>query len=725
MSHALSVPSGRALLAATRENQRLGHENLGFLSPEHGFLPAAPPRHTLPASHGAWDEVAAALPALFRELGLRRAIDELPVLPAGPDDLADADLLRAATVLGVLSHAYHYVNVTRPAGLPPSLALPWQEVRRRLGRPQPVLSYIDLIVYNWRPRDTSAPLLMTAPNLRLLVPTVDTAAERVFYLTQTEILARCTPIVVAVVRAQEAVAADDAAGLEPELVVIRNALRRIVRASLPTIDPNPRSATYVDPVVWAKTVAPLAVPMQPGLLGPSGTSSPVFNLLDAFFRRRVHESQLGREIRQHRLSYPPHWQRFLAGVDELSVPGYVAAKGRSSLHGLLDEAFAAYAGPDGFLAHHRRKVFGYLEMAFKVGRNVTIGGFAGPFVDRTWQQVDSELRRSSGERHATTPPGAVAELAATRPPAGADGPSRGRARAVGSAFTTRIPVSDVVLHNDEDHGFWLVVDGAVLDVTRLRRGHPGGPAALDLHAGTDATATYRRVHGGSTAAARLRAAHEIGRLAQPSLATAQLDGSGVDVRGLYDSWIRCTYLVVEMQNAFRYDIKLLRSVTTRGEDAMAATPYKLERAVQTHERFLAESVPPIIGAFDELWRLSSDRPDVGARLPDRLRDAWDTERARVAMRNASGLYRGIAAAASTNDAVALADIERRCMAVNASCEAFLRDAKLTLREGVRVLETGVVDDSATTLADALLRTLTPVPRLLEELVADHRETNSA
>jgi len=134
-------------------------------------------------------------------------------------------------------------------------------------------------------------------------------------------------VVSAVARADEAVLADDPEGVQRELLVMIGALRAMVRRSLPTISPRPTTDTYVDPVVWAKTVAPFAVPFHPGVLGPSGTSSPVFNLLDAFFRRPRHASQLGREILGHRGAYPPHWKRFLAAVEEVSVPEYIERSG--------------------------------------------------------------------------------------------------------------------------------------------------------------------------------------------------------------------------------------------------------------------------------------------------------------------------------------------------------------------------------------------------------------
>jgi hypothetical protein len=52
--------------------------------------------------------------------------------------------------------------------------------------------------------------------MALLLPTVDNREERIFYLTQVEIMARCAPLVGAVVRAQEAVARDDPAALEAD-----------------------------------------------------------------------------------------------------------------------------------------------------------------------------------------------------------------------------------------------------------------------------------------------------------------------------------------------------------------------------------------------------------------------------------------------------------------------------------------------------------------------------
>src|SRR5204863_9645579 len=85
----------------------------------------------------------------------------------------------------------------------------------------------------------------------------------------------------------------------------------------------------------------------------------------------------------------------LAGV---SVVDFVEVTQKPNLRGALREALELYAGKDGFLGRHRMKVYGYLELAFKVGRRVTIGGFSGAFKDRTWDQVDGELEAARVER---------------------------------------------------------------------------------------------------------------------------------------------------------------------------------------------------------------------------------------------------------------------------------------------------------------------------------------
>src|SRR5689334_4931086 len=101
-----------------------------------------------------------------------------------------------------------------------------------------------------------------------------------------------------------------------ELCTIEACLRKLTQRSLVTIDPVRGRPTHVDPVIWAKTVAPFGVPISPGVQGPSGTSSPLFGLLDAFVGRSRHDSLLGVEIRGLRSMYPPSWRAFLLAIEQ-------------------------------------------------------------------------------------------------------------------------------------------------------------------------------------------------------------------------------------------------------------------------------------------------------------------------------------------------------------------------------------------------------------------------
>lgn len=398
------APSQTILSQAGALNAQLGHENLGFLSEQHGLIPTARPLTSMPLSHRDWDDLATQLPMLFRTLGVRGAVDELPLLRAGEDDLADRYLLRAAALLSIIAHSYVRSQQAVPADLPACVRVPWEDVSRRLRRPMPFLSYIDLIVYNWKVRDPDLADPMRVENLDLLLPTVGTDEERVFYLTQVEMLAQCAPVVRSVARAQTAALNRDAAALMQELLSIIDRLQHVSDVSFQKISPNPYSDTHVDPVVWAKTVAPFAVPVDADAAGPSGTASPLFHVLDLFFGRPGYESLLGHEMLKLRGWYPKHWTDFLSALGHVSVSEYVRESGSRELRGVFQSALDAYASDKGFLGTHRLKVYGYLEMAFKVGRSVTIGGFKGLFQDRTWDEIDGELAQSKTERIAGSPP---------------------------------------------------------------------------------------------------------------------------------------------------------------------------------------------------------------------------------------------------------------------------------------------------------------------------------
>lgn len=412
-----TVASRLALQEAERVNAERGHEVGGFVSSSHGFIPRRPPAAAMPESHAAWDEVAAALPSLYQQVKVRDALRNMPVLDAFESALADEHLLRAVTLLSIFAHAWVRMEMEHEGEIPPPVMIPWTEVTRRMGRAEAFMQYNDLILTNWRMRDPAASSPMDIENLELLVPTVGNQTEQVFYLTQVEMTARSTPLVEAVVRAQEAMAADDVAGVKAQLLVMLDVVRWLVERSFVKIDPNPLAYSHCDQVIWGTTVAPFGVSLADHIPGPGGTASPVFHLIDSFLGRKEYGSQLGHEASSLRLVAPPLQQRFIEAISEADLPEFLERMKSRSLNGLVQTLGEAYAGDHGLIAAHRLKAYGFLEVAFKVGRSVTIGGFKGVFRDRPWKEVDNELKITRMERALGAAAGShTAEVAARSAP---------------------------------------------------------------------------------------------------------------------------------------------------------------------------------------------------------------------------------------------------------------------------------------------------------------------
>ena len=400
MGEETMFPPRKVLITAEETNRRLGHENLGFLSETHGFMPSTPPLLHLPPAYHVWDQAAAALPDLYRNLAVRRELADLPLLDASAASLPDRYLLRASVNLSAFAHTYHYSEPNPPDELPVCFQRPWEQVARRLGRPGPHISLVDQCLYNWQWINPESIGQLSVENLKLLVPAWGTETERIFWMSILELVAESAPLVGAVVRAQEAVLYDDVDALICELIRVSDCVTHLGQISFMKTNPNSYSDSYVDPVVWAKTVARSAVPLRPGIAGPSGSAVPTMHVLDAFFERVSYATHAGHDTRIHQAWSLKHWEEFVAAVAKTSVSDYVKQKQNRRLTGIFRDALQTYAGELGLLDRHRLKGHGYIDTAFKVGRSVTIGGYRYRFQDRTWDHAAHDLDQSRLERYA-------------------------------------------------------------------------------------------------------------------------------------------------------------------------------------------------------------------------------------------------------------------------------------------------------------------------------------
>ncbi len=397
-------------------NLAAGHEVAGALSASHGFLPRRTPALRLPPELAELDALADELPVLFAEMRLRRRVEALG--PLNIDAVPDALLQRAATVIGLIAQSYWHCDLRPPRAIPGPLDQAWAEVCRRLGRAGPVLAYADGIINNFRVPGVDGeydPRIQRPQSLRLLVPTIDNREERIFYLTQVAVLMHAAPAVEVATRLQECVLADDVAAAKPLLIGLRDLLQRVTDVTFMTIDPNPASATHVDATVWTRTVANTFLPFRPGPPGPSGTASPVIHLLDVLLGRKDYRaSKISVETLELRHHFPKQWRAFLAALAETSLPAWVAARGDAELTGLLAQTLHSYAGDNGFLGRHRLKVYGFLDTAFKLGRDATLGGFSQLLIDRTWDHVHAQLAKLRDERLGAIDGAAMVQLARPR-----------------------------------------------------------------------------------------------------------------------------------------------------------------------------------------------------------------------------------------------------------------------------------------------------------------------
>jgi sulfite reductase (NADPH) flavoprotein alpha-component len=571
-----TVAARRVVEAAEAHNRRVGHELDGFLSLAHGFLPAEPPLLAFPESHRAWDEMTARLPELFRRLSLRRAFDAMPLLDARPEALPDQYLLRASTLLGVFAHAYQYMAIDPPAALPESLLRPWTTVSRRLGKKMPAVSYIDLFFYNWRLLDPAGPRALA--NLDLLVPTWNNAAERFFYLVTTEFAMALTPVLGAMLRAQEAVVADDPAALERALLVILDRLQYVTQAIYPQIDPNLRGRYPLDQVLWAKTVGTAGVPIFDGAPSPSGTAQPQIHALDAFLERREFGSLVGQQSTYLAGFFPRHWQELVAALREVSVRQYVEDTRNNTLRGIYNAMLDAYVGDRGWMGLHRIKAYGFLEVSFKVGRQVTTGArFTGLFKDRTWDKVDGELAVVRDERR--PPVGAPVVFGTAR---------RGRVVTTASGAWTCYVELDVtgqglhhlpgdrvgVLSENDDELVRRTVAALQASGDELVRLTPGWRAAVACRAGYDEVDVLPL-----RTLVRFAQLRPIGRALAKRLAKLTAVGAWqriVDAR-MEDQWE--LWDVLNLLYAGGYDVTRLWKADPRADDAFCAVippePFRL------------------------------------------------------------------------------------------------------------------------------------------------------
>ncbi|KAK1654596.1 cytochrome b5-like Heme/Steroid binding domain-containing protein [Colletotrichum phormii] len=426
---ALGAPARQVMLRAEEIGTQTGWKD-GFLSIEHGFCPPDydEAAGALARSPGrVWIDLAERMPGCVSRGRVRESIAAAPVIEGTADVIPDQALWAALVSLGMLCSIYRFeqkydghdgVNAsTNPTklklnckmgddlgeelvGIPLSIALPYFQVSRRMGRTLPHLTFVDQSSYNLKIKDVTStyPYVARFDNMELRWPMFGERAEVAFLKGVAETSASFQHGPDAIAACQEHVMNRNNEGLLHEMIRLKEILERMPNA-FHSISTNPNAGENYVPVQqwvrWAKFSAPLSKRCP----ASSGLQFPPYLVMDAFLGRNNYTSFLGAEGVHLRAWFPANLRAFIAAIEyHYRIPEYVQKSGDPRLMGVLDGIVEAYTGERGFMGVHRYKVFGILEVAAKTGRTETNGASGASDGERPWEETHRQFSEAMKER---------------------------------------------------------------------------------------------------------------------------------------------------------------------------------------------------------------------------------------------------------------------------------------------------------------------------------------
>ncbi|KAK2025274.1 cytochrome b5-like Heme/Steroid binding domain-containing protein [Colletotrichum zoysiae] len=426
---ALGAPARQVMLRAEEVGPQSGWRD-GYLSTEHGFCP---PDYDVAAGALArspgrvWSDLCERMPGCVSRGRVRESIAAAPLVEGTEDVIPDQALWAAIVALGMLCSIYRFeqkydghdgVNATANpkklkldckmgdrlgeelVGIPLSIALPYFQVSRRMGRTLPHLTFVDQSSYNVKIKDATStyPYVARFDNMELRWPMFGERAEVAFLKGVAETSASFQHGPDAIAACQEHVMNRNVEGLLREMIRLKEILERMPNA-FHSISTNPNAGENYVPVQqwvrWAKFSAPLSKRCP----ASSGLQFPPYLVMDAFLGRKKYNSFLGAEGVHLRAWLPSNLRAFIAAIEyHYSIPEFVRQSGDPRLMGVLDGIVEAYTGERGFMGVHRYKVYGVLEVAAKTGRTETNGSSGAADGERPWEETHRQFSEAMKER---------------------------------------------------------------------------------------------------------------------------------------------------------------------------------------------------------------------------------------------------------------------------------------------------------------------------------------
>lgn len=293
--------------------------------------------------------------------------------------------------------------------------------------------------------------------------------------------------------------------------------------------------------------------------------------------------------------------------------------------------------------------------------------------------------------------------------------------------------SDLVLHNQAEQGYWMVIQGQVYDVTEFAQLHPGGDRILYANAGLDATRSYEKAeHHLNSEVHALLDLYKIGRIRRldfkdqwsialvpahlrQGIETAAIQNKGImylPLEEAFRSWVRYLFHLVEIENAMANNYSLQQAPLLAIEPPVAMNRLRAGLILESHQILTTTFLPMLLGdSLQRLWCLTlglgaEDEPLNGLALALNASQQGDGQRTdKVALWAAQ-----IAASNGATSALEWEEHAQQLTALAQADRAFLANFKALIRQGVMIFEAHESETPAH--SQSLIVLLKQVPELL-------------
>lgn len=361
-----------------------------------GFFPYENPLE-LPDTFKQWKQLRLEITSLLINESLVDFVDtKLKVLECDSTNLPDEYLRTASVYISHIAHAYAYeirrktFNPKADITFPDSIEIPWQAITLRLDRDHPQISFYEM--FNWN-------VYGDGEYQRTLfnVFTSNTADKFTrSFATVEKTLGSCAPHIYAINKKlnDNTLTFDE---LHDHLYCLIDPLlesTKWMRTMMNTSRFDTKA--YVNPALWAKSIASIGQSVRKNEIGMSGGAAPSFRMFDIFLGRQKYDSELGKQLRQK--IYLPKHTEFMVFIQQsaFKVIDFIGSDERCLK--LFHQLSQLYYGEWGYLGMHQKKVYGFMLVGLSAGRTDTNGGTLKTDQNTAVKELDLEFGKARDER---------------------------------------------------------------------------------------------------------------------------------------------------------------------------------------------------------------------------------------------------------------------------------------------------------------------------------------